>query len=30
MQKAMLNKGENTSLYENPDYITGLDKARIK
>lgn len=30
MQKAMLYKGEPVNIYEDPDYVVGLDKARLK
>jgi hypothetical protein len=29
MQKAMMYKGENTALYEDPEYVVGKDKIRL-
>ena len=30
MQKAVMNKGENTALFEDPDFMVGQDKQRIR
>ena len=30
MQKTLLYKGENIGLYQDPDYVVGLDKKKLK
>jgi hypothetical protein len=30
MQKTIMYKGENTGLYEDPDYVVGMDRARLR
>jgi hypothetical protein len=30
MQKTILYKGENIGLFQDPDYVVGLDKLKLK
>ena len=30
MEKTLLYRGENTGLYQDPDYVVGIDRPRLK